>query len=126
MGMRTHFWTAAVTWMLLVTPTTGLGADGKKPVWSAEELDTEVAACTEALVKGAWENTKRAQDIDPKAELTPEIRKQLAPQIAAMQKVCDCAVREAAKKFGQGDSGKPEFQRFVVDSVTRGKCKPSE
>jgi hypothetical protein len=124
--MRDRLWTAAVTGMLVLAPAAGHGAEAEKPAWTAQELDTEVAACTEALVKGAWENTKRAQDIDPKAELTPEMRKQLAPQIAGLQKVCDCAVREAAKKFGQGDSNRPEFQSFVVDSVTRGKCKPKE
>ena len=77
---------------------TAHAADGPKPGWTPEALADASAGCTEGLVQGAWDNTKREQGVDPARPLTPEIRKQLAPQIAAMKKLCACAVREAAKR----------------------------
>ena len=124
--MRHLLRTVAVTSTLILTPARGPAAEPKKPEWTADALSMEAAACTEALVNGAWERTKRAQNVDPNMEMTPEIRKQLAPQIASMATVCECAVREAAKKVGRDDADKPEFQLFAVETVTKGKCKPSK
>jgi hypothetical protein len=95
----------------------------KAPGWTADALKAESAACTEVLVKGAWENTKRDQGAEPAMEMTPEIRKQLAPQIAGMASLCECAVREAAKKFGPGDGDRLDFQRYAIDTVQSGRCK---
>jgi hypothetical protein len=115
---------AAVGLILLLACAPVRAADPSKPEWTPEVLKAESAACTDELVKGAWENTKRDQQLDPGLEMTPEMRKQFAPQIATMAAVCDCAVREAAKKFGRGDVDKPEFKRFAIETVTTGKCKP--
>jgi len=122
--MRHLLRTVAVTSTLILAPAGGGATEPKKSEWTAEALNVESAACTEALVNGAWERTKRAQNVDPDMKMTPEIRKQLAPQIASMATVCDCAVREAARKFGQDDANKPEFQLFAIETVTKGKCKP--
>lgn len=124
--MRHLPWTIAVASISVLAVTGGATAEPEGPEWTAEALNVEAAACTEALVNGAWERTKRAQHVDPGMKMTPEIRKQLAPQIASMARVCDCAVREAAKKFGRDDANKPEFQLFAIETVTKGKCKPSK
>lgn len=123
--MRDHLRTGALALLLLAAPALAAEEAKKKPAWTEDQLKLESAACTEALVQGAWERTKRAQNADPKMEMTPDIRKQLAPQIEQMAKVCDCAVREAAKKFNAEDSNKPEFQQFAIETVTSGKCKPA-
>lgn len=112
--------------LLLAAPVGVPAAEPARPEWTPEQLKAESAACTDELVKGAWENTKRDQQLDPKLEMTPEIRKQLAPQIAGLAAVCDCAVREAAKRFGRGDANKSEFQRFAIETVTSGKCRPPQ
>jgi hypothetical protein len=93
--------------------------------WTELTIDEAVEACTEALVQGAWENTKREQKVDPKRPLTPEIRKQLAPQIEALNRLCECTVKETAKKYGQKDYEKKpdEVQRYTLDLVKRGVCK---
>jgi hypothetical protein len=100
-------------------------ADGSKPGWTPRALDESTAACTEELVRGAWENTKRDQGVDPAKPLTPEIREQLAPQIAAMKKLCGCAVREGAKKYSAAEAkaSPKDLDTFVADVVARGVCK---
>jgi hypothetical protein len=99
--------------------------DDPKAGWTPGALSTASASCTEELVQGAWANTKRAQGVDPDKPLTPEIREQLAPQIAAMQKLCGCAVREAAKRYtkAEADKAPKDLDRFVADVIGRGVCK---
>jgi hypothetical protein len=101
------------------------GAGEYRPGWTPTAIEEAATACTEALVQGAWENTKREQNVDPKKPLTPEIRKQLAPQIKALERLCDCTVKETAKKYGQEDYEKKpdEVQRYTLDLVKRGVCK---
>lgn len=96
-----------------------------KPGWTATALATETTDCTETLVQGAWENSKREQHADPALPLSPEIRQELAPQIAAMQKVCACAVRAAAERYSKADADATpkDLDRFVADTVANGTCK---
>jgi len=96
-----------------------------KPGWTAESLATETMDCTDALVQGAWENTKREQGADPALPLTKEIREQLAPQIASMKKLCACAVRAAAEKYSkaEADATPKDLDRFVADTINQGACK---
>jgi len=102
-----------------------LAADAYRDGWTPRALRDAAAACTESLVQGVWENTKREQGADPKRPLTPELRKQLAPQIDAFRALCDCTVRETAKRYGkrdweqQGDA----VARYGADLVRRGVCK---
>jgi hypothetical protein len=100
-------------------------ADGLKPGWTPRALDDSTTACTEELVQGAWNNTKRDQGVDPAKPLTPEIREQLAPQIAAMKKLCACAVREGAKKYSAAEAkaSPKDLDTLVADVVARGVCK---
>lgn len=100
-------------------------ADDPKAGWTPEALSTASVACTEELVQGAWANTKREQGVDADKPLTPEIREQLAPQIAAMKKLCGCAVREAAKRYtkAEADKAPKDLDRFVADVIARGVCK---
>jgi hypothetical protein len=93
--------------------------------WTPAAIDEAVGACTEALVQGAWENTKRSQGADPKLPLTPEIRKKLAPQIEGLERLCDCTVKETAKQHGRKDyENEPDtVERWAVDLVKRGVCK---
>ena len=100
-------------------------ADELKAGWTPEGLATASAACTEELVQGAWANTKREQGVDPDKPLTPEIREQLAPQIAAMKKLCACAVREGAKRYtkAEADRAPKDLDRFVADIIGRGVRK---
>lgn len=97
--------------------------DGYKPGWSADGIAEASASCTEGLVKGAWENTKREQGVDPSTEMTPEIRKQLEPQIKGMASLCDCAIKQAARKYRPAEAHDPGFEKFVVGLVKSGRCK---
>lgn len=96
-----------------------------KAGWTEPALAKESADCTEQLVQGAWENTKRDQGADPSLPLTPEIRKQLAPQIAAMEKLCACAVRRGAERYtkAEADATPADLEQFVADTITKGTCK---
>jgi hypothetical protein len=100
-------------------------ADELKAGWTPDALSTASAACTEELVQGAWANTRREQGVDADKPLTPEIREQLAPQIAAMKKLCACAVREAAKRYtkAEADRSPKDLDKFVADVIGRGVCK---
>src|SRR5690242_2832906 len=70
-----------------------------KAGWTEANVKSASDDCTEALVQGMWENTKKDQGVDASKPLTDEIRKQLEPQIAPMRKLCTCAVREGAKRY---------------------------
>jgi hypothetical protein len=110
---------------MLVACASVHAADQPKAGWTPAALATASAGCTEELVKGAWANTKREQGVDPDKPLTPEIREQLAPQIAAMKKLCACAVREAAKRYSkaEADRSPKDLDRFVAEIIGRGVCK---
>lgn len=109
----------------LASGTAAFAAGPYKAGWTAADLDQAAEGCTGELVKGAWANTKKEQHVDPDMEMTPEIRKQLEPQIKAMRGLCDCAVKEAAKQYDKSDANKPdtELVRFTADVIKSGKCK---
>jgi hypothetical protein len=115
----------ALALALLLAWGSARAADELKAGWTPEALSTASAACTEELVQGTWTNTKREQGVDPDKPLTPEIREQLAPQIAAMKKLCACAVREGAKRYtkAEADRSPKDLDRFVADIIGRGVCK---
>jgi hypothetical protein len=115
----------SVALAFLLVAGAAAASDGLKDGWTKEELESSSAGCTDQLVQGAWENTKRDQGVDPAKLLTPEIRKQLGPQIEAMRKLCACAVREAAKRYSKAEAEKSpkDLDRFVADVVSRGVCK---
>jgi len=96
-----------------------------KAGWTKKLLDSETEDCTEATVKAAWENTKRDQGVDPSLPLTPDVRKKLAPQIAAMKKLCACAIRAAAKRYtrAEAEATPSDLQQFIADTVANGTCK---
>lgn len=111
--------------LVLSTSTFVQAADDYKAGWTKKLIDSETADCTEATVKDAWENTKSQQGVDPSLPLTPEVRKQLEPQIAAMKKMCACAIREAAKRYtrAEADATPSDLQQFIADTVAKGTCK---
>lgn len=115
-----------VTVLLVLSTATFVQADDDlKAGWTKKLLDSETADCTEATVKDAWENTKQQQGADPNLPLTPEIRKQLEPQIASMKKLCACAIREAAKRYtrAEAEATPSDLQQFIADTVAKGTCK---
>lgn len=115
-----------VTFFLILSTSTFVRAEGDlKAGWTKKILDSEIADCTEATVKDAWENTKSQQGVDPSLPLTPEVRKQLEPQIAAMKKMCACAIREAAKRYtrAEAEATPSDLQQFIADTVAKGTCK---
>jgi hypothetical protein len=100
-------------------------ADKLKDGWTKEAVADASAQCTEALVQGTWENTKRDQGVDPSLPLTEEFRKQLGSEIAAMKKLCACAVREGAKRYtrAEAEAIPADLERAVSESISSGKCK---
>lgn len=112
--------------LLVLSLSTTVRAEGDfKAGWTKKILDSEIADCTEATVKDAWENTKSQQGVDPNLPLTPEVRKKLEPQIAAMKKMCACAIREAAKRYtrAEAEATPSDLQEFIADTVAKGTCK---
>jgi hypothetical protein len=111
--------------LLLLVTTPAFAADDVKAGWTPDALAKETADCTEELVQGAWENTKRSQGVDASKPLTPEIRTELAPQIAAMKKLCGCAVREGAKRYtkAEADRTPKDLEAFIAGTIARGTCK---
>lgn len=95
-----------------------------KAGWTAALLASENEDCTEALVQGAWENTKREQGADPAMPLTSEIRKQLEPQIASMKTLCECAVRAGAERYtkAEADKSPADLDAFVTETIAKGTC----
>ena len=110
----------------LLTTSSAHAAGSLKAGWAPEILRSTIAECTEVLVQGTWENTKKDQGGDPKAELTAEIRKKLAPEIAKLEKLCTCAVREGAKRYtrAEAEAGPADLERAVSESMSNGRCKP--
>jgi hypothetical protein len=109
--------------MMLAT-TTVLAAEYKDG-WTPATLKEAVAACTDELVDSAWKNTKKEAGANPDAPLTPEIRKEIAPQIVEFNNLCDCVVRESAKKFDKDayrKNGK-EVDDYAVSLIDKGTCK---
>ena len=111
--------------LVLAVSTIVQAADDFKAGWTKTLIDSEVADCTEATVKDAWENTKSQQGVDPNLPLTPDVRKKLEPQIAAMKKMCACAIREAAKRYtrAEAEATPSDLQEFIADTVAKGICK---
>ena len=109
-----------------MTGTTSRAADEYADGWTPKALEEAVDACTNELVEGAWANTKRAQGVDPAKPMTPEIRKQLAPQIAGFRDLCSCTVKASAKKYGRKayQTDADAVGRYAQDLVKRGTCKP--
>jgi len=110
--------------LLLLGPVAafaGAYADG----WTDDGIKQAVEACTNELVESAWNNTKKDQGIDADRPLTPELRKQLAPQIEAFRGLCDCTVKNSAKKFGATAYHKDAAAvgRYAQDLVKKGTCK---
>jgi hypothetical protein len=117
---------AGVLVLALVIPS--LAAAGElKAGWTEALLATEASECTEALVAGAWENTKRDQGADPALAMTPEIRKQLEPQIESMKGLCACAVRAGAERYTKAEADKTpaDLDTFVLETIDKGTCKLS-
>lgn len=96
-----------------------------KPGWTPENLASEIEDCTKTLVEGAWDNTKRDQGADPALPMSEEIRKQLGPQIAALKKVCECAVRAGAERYTKAEADKTpaDLDTFVIETIAGGTCK---
>ena len=115
----------AILGVTLASGVMAFAAGPYKAGWTTTDLDQATEGCTGELVQGAWANTKKDQHVDPDMEMTPEIRKQLEPQIKAMRGLCDCAVKEAAKKYDKTDANNPETElaRFTADVIKSGKCK---
>jgi len=115
----------------LVVATAAVAADPKnskdelKDGWTPKLLASETADCTEATVRDAWENTKQAQGLDPATPLTPKVRKKLAPEIAAMKKLCACAIHAAAKRYtrAEAEASPEDLQSFIAETVSNGTCK---
>lgn len=107
----------------LAAPT--WAADDLADGWTPEGLKEASGGCTNALVADAWENTKRDQKLDPKLEMTPEIREQLQPQIDAFAKLCECTVKKMAKTFGRTAYEKDDgtVEKYTRELVEKGKCK---
>jgi hypothetical protein len=93
--------------------------------WTPTTLKEAVSACTEELVDSAWKNTKKDAGVNPDAPLTPEIRKEIQPQIDEFNKLCDCVVRESAKKFGEKAyrANDKQIDEYAVQLIDKGTCK---
>ena len=111
----------ALALLVPVAAPAGEYADG----WTPDGIKQAVDACTNELVEGVWNNTKKEQGIDPDRPLTPELRKQLAPQIEAFHGLCDCTVKNTAKKFGSVAFHKDTDAagRYAQELVKKGTCK---
>lgn len=118
--------------VLVLVASIASAADTTPPVtpkpkdsWTGDEIASATDGCTEQLVQGAWDNTKRATGVDPTKPLTPDLRTELAPQIEAMRKLCACAVREASKRYSKTEAERSpkDLDRFVADVIARGVCK---
>jgi hypothetical protein len=96
-----------------------------KEGWTEEKVKSASDDCTEALVQGMWENTKKDQGVEGPKPLTDAIRKELEPQIAPMRRLCACAVREGAKRYtyAEAEAGPADLERAVAESISDGTCK---
>ena len=111
--------------VLVLLASAALAADVYKDGWTPKGIDQAIAACTEALTKSAWQNTLTHEKMDPATPLTPEVRKQIAPQIVGLKTLCDCTIKATAKKYGEKDyRTKPDvMDRYAIDLVHAGTCK---
>lgn len=115
---------AAATLLALASLSPAFAGE-MKAGWTPEVLSSETNDCTEALAQGAWENTKREQGADAALPMSPEIRKQLEPQIAAMKMLCACAVRAGSERYtkAEADKSPADLDRFVTETIANGTCK---
>ncbi|HEV7731161.1 MAG TPA: hypothetical protein VGR62_03320 [Candidatus Binatia bacterium] len=111
--------------LLMGSGTAALAAPALKDGWTPKTLQQAVKACTDELVDGAWKNTKKDAGVNPDAPLTPEIRKEIQPQIDEFNKLCDCVVRKSAEKFEMTAYQKngPEIDTYAVELIDKGTCK---
>jgi len=123
--MRRPTWYVRWSILCLVLATPAGAGERLKTGWTPAALASASAECTEALVQGTWENTKREQGGDPSAPLTDDIRKKLAPEIASMKKLCACAVREGAKRYtkAEAEAGPADLEHAVSESISKGICR---
>ena len=117
--------TRPLLFALLLLGSTATSAGEYADGWTPDGIKQAVDACTNELVEGVWNNTKREQGIDPDRPLTPELRKQLAPQIEAFHGLCDCTVKNTAKKFGSVAFHKDTDAagRYAQELMKKGTCK---
>ena len=112
---------AAAVWLAVRPAVAAEYADG----WTTTEVDHAVEGCTEALVQGAWANTKKDEGFDPEMPLSDEIRTQLKPQIEGFRGFCGCVVKEMARTVSRkayaSDEG--DMSHRVDGIVKSGKCK---
>jgi hypothetical protein len=115
----------ALASLFVLVCSTSAAAGELKAGWTPELLGSETEDCSQTLVQGAWENTKREQGADPSIPLTPEIRKQIEPQIAAMKDLCACAVRAGAERYTKAEADKTpaDLDRFIEGAIDNGTCK---
>lgn len=109
---------------MLLAATAAMAAEYKDG-WNETTLKEAVGACTDELVDSAWENTKKEAGVDPAAPLTSEIRKEIQPQIDEFTTLCDCVVRESAKKFGKEAyrANDKEIDEYAIQLIEKGTCK---
>ena len=100
-------------------------ADQLKEGWTSEAIRSAADECTEALVQGTWEDSQQKQGGDPTQPPTTAFRKQLAPEIAKMKKLCACAVRAGAKRYtrAEAEATPADLERAVSESIANGTCK---
>ncbi len=119
---------AALALLSVVGIATAVPAGELADGWTPTTLKEATDACTEGFVEGAWENTARSQGADPNTKMTPEIRKQLEPKIAVFRKLCECTVRETAKKIGRKayERDNAAVERIAREVIETGVCKPPD
>ncbi len=112
------------TALVLLVASAAVAAEYKDG-WNATTLKEAVKACTDELVDSAWENTKKDAGVNPDAPLTPEIRKEIQPQIDEFNKLCDCVVRATAKKFGEEAyrANDKQIDEYAMQLIEKGTCK---
>ena len=108
----------------LLAATVAFAAEYKDG-WNPTTLKEAVGACTDELVESAWQNTKKDAGVNPDAPLTPEIRKEIQPHIDEFNKLCDCVVRETAKKFGEKAyrANDKAIDEYALQLIEKGTCK---
>lgn len=123
MSVRSVAFFFLISSSMLVVPARA--ADQLKEGWTSESVKAAADECTEALVQGTWEDRQQKEGGDPTKPPTAAFRKQLAPEIAKMKKLCACAVREGAKRYTRAEAeGTPaDLEHAVSESIANGTCK---
>ncbi len=123
--MRSTF--ACVVALVVIGGSAGpaAAAEKVKAGWTRERLDEVSTECADALVRGRWESSARDHGGDPSQPVSDAFRKKLAPEIARIEKLCACAVREGAKRhaLAQAEAAPADFERAVSEAMSNGTCK---